>query len=77
MRKILLLLVAFCSMNAAFGQFYISPSIGYAMGSAGILTGTSLNESQTEATNHYGSYGEGMNVQLKQVIFSVKCLGLN
>jgi len=76
MRKILLLLVAFCSMNAAFGQFYISPSIGYAMGSAGILTGTSLNESQTKATNHYGSYGEGMNVQLKAGYFFSEMFGV-
>ena len=75
MRKILLLLVALCSINAAFGQFYISPSIGYSMGSAGILTGTSLNESKTKATNHYGSYGEGMNVQIKAGYFFSEMFG--
>lgn len=75
MRKTLLLFVAFCSINAAFAQFYISPSIGYSMGSAGILTGTSLNEAQNKATNHYGSYGEGMNVQLKTGYFFNETFG--
>lgn len=63
--KKLLLLVAFFSINAAFAQFYVSANAGYSMGSAGILTGTSLNDSQTEAENHYGSYGQGANFQIK------------
>jgi opacity protein-like surface antigen len=76
MRKNLLLLVAFCSINVAFAQFYVSASGGYSMGSAGILTGTSLNEAQTKATNHYGSYGEGYNVQLRGGYFFNKMFGL-
>lgn len=76
MRKNLLLLVAFCSINAAFAQFYVSPSIGYGIGSAGILTGTSLNEAQNEATNHYGSFGEGMNVQLRAGYFWSEMFGV-
>ena len=65
MKKSLLLLIAFCSINVAFAQFYVSASGGYSIGSAGILTGTSLNTGQDEATNHYGSYGEGFNTQLR------------
>jgi len=65
MRKFILLLVTFCSINAVSGQFYISASGGYSIGSAGILTGTSLNDAQNKATNHYGSYGEGFNTQLR------------
>ena len=65
MKNKVLLIIALCSLNATFAQFYVSGNVGYSMGSAGILTGTSLNESQTEATNHYGSFGEGMNVQLR------------
>lgn len=64
MKKLLLVALLF-SMNAAFAQFYVSASGGYSIGSAGILTGTSLNSSQTEAENHYGSYGEGFNLQLR------------
>ncbi|SNR56536.1 Opacity protein [Lutibacter agarilyticus] len=76
MRKILLLLVAFCTINVAFAQFYVSASGGYSIGSAGILTGTSLNDAQTKATNHYGSYGEGFNTQLRGGYFFNKMFGL-
>jgi hypothetical protein len=62
--KKLLLIAVFFSMNMTFAQFYVSASAGYSMSSAGILTGTSLNADQTEATNHYGSFGKGANFQL-------------
>jgi hypothetical protein len=65
MKNYLLLLVAFCAINTSYGQFYVSASGGYSMSAAGILMGTELNATQTEATNHYGSYGEGMNAQFK------------
>ncbi|MBI9039807.1 outer membrane beta-barrel protein [Lutibacter sp.] len=65
MKKHLLLLVAFIIATSASAQFYVSASGGYSISSAGILTGTSLNDSQTTATNHYGSYGEGMTAQLR------------
>ena len=76
MRKNLLLLVAFCSINVAFAQFYVSASGGYSIGSAGILTGTSLNTAQDKATNHYGSYGEGFNAQLRGGYFFNKMFGV-
>lgn len=76
MRKNLLLLVAFCTINVAFAQFYVSASAGYSMGSAGILTGTSLNTAQDKATNHYGSYGEGFNAQLRGGYFFNKMFGV-
>ncbi|HKJ06569.1 MAG TPA: hypothetical protein VJ970_03800 [Flavobacteriaceae bacterium] len=65
MKKIFLIIVAVLAVNLASAQFYVSASGGYSMSSAGIKTGTSLNDSQTEAENHYGSYGEGLNTQLK------------
>lgn len=76
MKNKLLLLVAFCSINVAFAQFYVSPSIGYGIGSAGILTGTSLNEAGDKATNHYGSFGEGMNAQLRGGYFFSEMFGV-
>jgi len=45
-------------------SFYVSATGGYAIGSAGVLMGTSLNADQSKATNHYGSYGEGANYQI-------------
>lgn len=65
MKKNLLLLAALIIATSASAQFYVSASGGYSISSAGILTGTSLNDSQTKATNHYGSYGEGMTGQLR------------
>lgn len=65
MKKHLLLLVALIIATSASAQFYVSASGGYSISSAGILTGTSLNDGQTKATNHYGSYGEGMTGQFR------------
>ncbi len=66
MKKHLLLLVALIIATSASAQeFYVSASGGYSISSAGILTGTSLNDGQTKATNHYGSYGEGANFQFR------------
>jgi len=65
MKKYLLLLVAVAMATSASAQFYTSATGGYAIGSAGVLMGTSLNAGQTEAKNHYGSYGEGTNYQIR------------
>jgi hypothetical protein len=75
MKKITLILIGLLFTNLAVAQFYVSGSAGYGIGSAGILTGTSLNESQTEATNHYGSYGEGLNFQFRGGYFFNKTFG--
>ncbi|RXP64627.1 hypothetical protein EC396_01255 [Lutibacter sp. HS1-25] len=74
--KLLLFVIAFFTLNATFAQFYVSASGGYSIGSAGILTGTSLNTAQDKATNHYGSYGEGFNAQLRGGYFFNKMFGL-
>lgn len=76
MRNFLTILIALFAINLTSAQFYIAPSIGYGIGSAGILTGTSLNESQTKASNHYGSYGEGMTVQLRGGYFFNDTFGI-
>ncbi|WP_299524933.1 outer membrane beta-barrel protein [uncultured Lutibacter sp.] len=76
MRKNLLLLVALVMATSASAQFYVSASGGLSMGSAGILMGTSLNDTKTEAENHYGSYGEGLNAQLMGGYFFNDMFGL-
>jgi len=73
MRK-LLLLVAFFSINAAFAQFYISGSTGYAISSAGMKLGEI--QTATSTKNSYGSYGEGANFQIKGGYFFNETFGV-
>ena len=75
MKRNLLLVAAILVANFSFAQFYISGSAGYGMSSAGIVTGTTLNDSHTKATNHKGSYGEGLNFQLKGGYFFNETFG--
>lgn len=49
--------------TSASAQFYISGSGGYAIGSAGVKMGEIETDANLEAT--YGSYGEGLNGQLR------------
>jgi len=74
MKKFILLLVTFCSINAVSGQFYISASGGYAIGSAEMKLGEIITATTTE--NSYGSYGEGFNFQLKGGYFFNKTFGV-
>jgi opacity protein-like surface antigen len=76
MRKNLLLLVAIVMATSASAQYYVSASGGLSIGSAGFLMGTSLNDTRTEAENHYGSYGEGLNAQLRAGYFFNDMFGL-
>ncbi len=50
-----------------FGQFQVSVSSGYAVGSAGMKLGEEITTSETK--NSYGSYGEGINYQIRGTYF--------
>jgi len=63
--KNLLFAVAILVVTSVSAQSYISVSGGYAIGSSGVLMGTELNAAQTTAENHYGSFGEGLNAQVR------------
>ncbi|MDV7186250.1 hypothetical protein R3X25_03065 [Lutibacter sp. TH_r2] len=63
MKKFTLLLVTVFTVNFAFSQFYVSASGGYAIPSAGVKMGEKITTSETEVT--YGSFGEGLNGQLR------------
>ena len=63
--KKLLFAVAILVVTSVSAQSYISVSGGYAIGSSGVLMGTSLSADQSTAENHYGSFGEGLNTQLR------------
>jgi len=76
MKRNLLLITSILVANLSFAQFYVSGSAGYGMSSAGIVTGTSLNDVQTKATTHRGSYGEGLNAQLRGGYFFNETFGV-
>ncbi|MDP2524519.1 outer membrane beta-barrel protein [Maribacter dokdonensis] len=53
--------------TTAYGQWQVSASCGYAVGSAGMKLGERITTTETE--NSYGSYGEGTNFQLRGTYF--------
>ncbi|WP_051941802.1 outer membrane beta-barrel protein [Maribacter forsetii] len=64
-------LIAVCAAillgSISYGQWQVSASSGYAIGSATMKLGERINASSTE--NSYGSYGEGTNFQLRGTYF--------
>ena len=67
MKKILIVCISLLLSSTAYAQFQVSASGGYAIGSAGMKTGEIQNSGGTE--NAYGSYGEGLNAQLRGTYF--------
>lgn len=64
--KMLIAVLAIFS-TTAYGQWQVSASSGYAVGSAGMKLGDRITTTETE--NSYGSYGEGTNFQLRGTYF--------
>ncbi|MCM2301415.1 MAG: porin family protein [Flavobacteriaceae bacterium] len=75
MKKLLIFVFALVATSAS-AQYYVSVSGGAQMGSAGVLMGTELNVGKTQATNEYGSFGEGLNAQLRAGYFWNKTFGV-
>lgn len=75
MRKHLLLFFVTAIVTSASAQFYISGSSGYAIGSAGIKMGQIETDTHEEAT--YGSYGEGLNSQIRVGYFFNDTFGID
>lgn len=75
MKKLLIFVFALVATNVS-AQYYVGMSGGYSLGSAGVVTGVSLNSDKSIATNEYGSYGEGMNAQLRAGYFFNKTFGV-
>jgi hypothetical protein len=74
MKQLITAVAAILVSTASLAQFQISASSGYAMSSAGMLTGTTTTSTSTE--NNYGSYGEGSNFQLRGAYFFNEKFGL-
>lgn len=75
MKKFLTLLVALFAINLTSAQFYVTPSVGYTIGSAEMKLGEIVTPSTT--SNSYGSYGEGLNVQLRGGYFFNDTFGVD
>ncbi|TDS15146.1 outer membrane protein with beta-barrel domain [Maribacter caenipelagi] len=59
----------------SYGQLQVSASSGLAIGSATMKLGERVNASDTE--NSYGSYGEGVNFQLRGTYFFDESFGVD
>ncbi len=67
MKYKMLIAVLVIFSTTAYGQWQVSASSGYAVGSAGMKLGERITTTETE--NSYGSYGEGTNFQLRGTYF--------
>ncbi|WP_116769120.1 outer membrane beta-barrel protein [Maribacter litoralis] len=67
MKRILLASILGMIGTISYGQWQVSASSGYAIGSATMKLGERITASETE--NSYGSYGEGTNFQLRGTYF--------
>ncbi|WP_179319950.1 outer membrane beta-barrel protein [Winogradskyella helgolandensis] len=67
MKHSITVLLALMLCTTTYAQFQVSASGGYAVGSAGMKIGEIQSVNQTE--NTYGSYGEGLNTQIRGTYF--------
>lgn len=75
MKHLITLCTAVLISTISYGQWQVSASSGYAIGSATMKLGERINTSETE--NSYGSYGEGTNVQLRGTYFFDDSFGVD
>lgn len=75
MKHVFIVCIALCVSTISFGQFQVSVSSGYAIGSAGMKLGEKITTTETE--NSYGSYGEGANIQLRGTYFFNHTFGVD
>ncbi len=75
MKRNLLLVAAILVANFSFAQFYVSGSVGYAIGSAEQKLGETIATTHTE--NNYGSYGNGTNFQMRLGYFFNDTFGID
>lgn len=75
MKQSIIILTALLLSTASYAQFQISASGGYAIGSAGMQIGEKVSLSQTE--NTYGSYGQGLNTQIRGTYFFNDTFGVD
>lgn len=75
LKQRVILLVGILISTMSYAQFEISAGTGYAIGSAEMKLGTETTTTSVE--NTYGSYGEGVNFQLRGTYFFNEKVGLD
>ncbi|QXP58801.1 outer membrane beta-barrel protein [Olleya sp. HaHaR_3_96] len=75
MKHLFIAFTAFLLSATSYAQLEISVSTGYAVSSAGMKLGETINSTETE--NFYGSYGEGANVQIRGTYFFNESVGFD
>ncbi|MEP2279906.1 outer membrane beta-barrel protein [Maribacter sp.] len=75
MKHLIAVCAAFLLSSVSYGQWQVSASSGYAIGSATMKLGERIDASSTE--NSYGSYGEGTNFQLRGTYFFDDSFGVD
>ncbi|WP_372937932.1 outer membrane beta-barrel protein [Seonamhaeicola sp.] len=75
MKHSIIIVLALFLSTTLYAQFQISASGGYAIGSAGMKLGETQTASGTK--NSYGSYGEGLNAQLRGTYFFNDKMGVD
>ncbi|WP_158837587.1 outer membrane beta-barrel protein [Polaribacter sp. L3A8] len=75
MKQLITALAAILISTITYGQFQISASTGYSMSSAGMKLGEKINTTGTE--NTYGSYGEGLNFQVRGTYYITNKFGVD
>lgn len=75
MKQTIVILAALLLSTTSYAQIQVSASGGYAIGSAGMKLGETLTVNGIE--NSYGSYGEGLNAQLRGTYFFNDSFGVD
>ncbi|MBJ2174417.1 outer membrane beta-barrel protein [Aureibaculum sp. A20] len=75
MKHISIVFMALLISTMSYAQLQVSVSSGYATGSATMKLGETINVSESESS--YGSYGEGVNFQIRGTYFFNKSFGID
>ncbi|WP_117881015.1 outer membrane beta-barrel protein [Aureibaculum luteum] len=75
MKHISIVFMALLIGTMSYAQLQVSVSSGYAIGSATMKLGETINISESESS--YGSYGEGVNFQIRGTYFFNKSFGVD
>lgn len=75
MKKISIFIFVLFATSAS-AQYFVSVSGGAQVGSNRVLMGTELSSDKATLTNEYGSFGEGLNAQIRGGYFFNKTFGV-
>ena len=75
MKHLIVVFTTLLMSSMSYAQFQVSVSSGYAISSAGMKLGEKVSTTSTK--NSYGSYGEGLNAQIRGTYFFNESFGVD